>query len=60
MNQHDRTMMILALDTAITEASRAVSRTDQRAPEYRGYQFALREFERLKRQLETDNGMHKL
>ena len=58
MNQHDKTILILALDTAITEASKAVSHTDPRAVEYRGYVFALHEFQRVKIKLENDDGMH--
>lgn len=53
MDRHDATMIILALDTALIEATKAVAQTAPDAPEYKGYVFALSEFNRLKNELET-------
>ena len=52
MTSHDITMLTLALDTAILEAEKAVAETPVRALEYKGYCFALSEFNRLKAKLE--------
>ena len=53
MNSHDATMIILALDTAILEATKAVAQTAADALEYRGYIFTLSEFYRIKTELEA-------
>lgn len=53
MNQHDRTIIQLALGTAVLEATKAVAETPADHPEYKGYVFYLSEFNRL---LEKLNG----
>ena len=52
MNRHDAGLVILALDTAIVEASKAVAQTAPDAPEYKGYVFALSEFNRIRNEIE--------
>ena len=53
LDKHDITMLVLALDTALLEATKAVAQTAADALEYKGYIFALSEFNRLKIKLEN-------
>jgi len=53
VDTHDTTMLILALDTAILEAAKAVAQTPADALEYKGYCYALSEFNRIKTELEA-------
>lgn len=58
MDNHDRTMLCLALDTAILEVTKDVAKTPADHPEYTGYIFTLGEFNRLYREMNDD--LHQL